>query len=171
METDLHNQIRELIDRGARPVSFQEISQRHSSAARPEAGRRRRVITLTASGVAAAGCAAGLAIAFASPAPAPPAGQATPGTQASPATSAGPLSRGSAFLTAATVRHIASASRAALANSGQERISYLGVRNGTVTNAGTTPSPTREAIGTMRSTRRSRNSLEAPHAPCTGSST
>jgi hypothetical protein len=137
MENDLESQIRELIDRGARPVSLQEISQRHPSAARPEAGRRRTVIILTASGVAAAGCAAGLAIALTSPASAPPAAQATPGNQASPATSVRPSSQGSTFLTAATVTHIASASRTALAGSGQERISYRGVRNGTVTSAGT----------------------------------
>ncbi|MGH3208919.1 MAG: hypothetical protein ACRDNO_14275 [Trebonia sp.] len=131
METNLQGQIRELIDRGARPVSLQEISQRHAPAARREAGRHRTVITLTASGVAAAGCAAGLAIAFASPAQAPPAAQATPSGQASPS------GQGSAFLTAATVRHMASASSAALTNSGQERISYRSVKNGTVTSAGT----------------------------------
>ena len=126
METDLESQIRELIDRGARPVSFQEISQRHAPAARREAGRRRTVITVAASGVAAAGCAAGLAVAFASP-----------GAPAPPATSASPSSQGPAFLTAATVRHIASVSRSALANSGRERISYRSVKNGTVTSVGT----------------------------------
>jgi hypothetical protein len=125
METDLENQIRELIDRGARPVSFQEVSQRHAPAARHRAGRRRTVITVAASGIAAAGCAAGLAVAFASP-----------GAPAPAATPASPSSQGPALLTAATVRHIASVSSGALANSGRERISYRSVKNGTVTSAG-----------------------------------
>ena len=125
METELGNQIRELIDRGAPPVSLQEIRQRHAPAARREARRRRTMVTVAVSGVAAAGCAAGLAVAFASP-----------GAPASPATPASPTSRGSAFLTAATVRHVASASRSALANSGREQISYRSVKNGTVTAAG-----------------------------------
>ena len=40
METDLAPQIRELIDRGARPVSFQEVSQRHAPAARRSGAAR-----------------------------------------------------------------------------------------------------------------------------------
>ena len=138
METDLEDQIRELIDRGAQPVSVQEVSERRAPAARRAQPRRRTLITLTGSGVAAAGCAAGLAIAFASPGtPAPPAAHASPARPASPGTSAGPSSPGTAFLTAATVRHMAAASRAVLANSGQETISYQSVKNGTVTSAGT----------------------------------
>ena len=132
METDLGNQIRELIDRGARPVSFQEITQRHAAAARRAPVRRRTAITFTASGVAAAGCAAGLAIAFASPgAHAPSVAQPSSGTRTTAA------SQPSAFLTAETVKHMTVASRAALANSGIEQITYRCVKNGTVTSAGT----------------------------------
>jgi hypothetical protein len=123
MATDLEGQIRELIDRGARPVSFLEVSQR--PAARRPAGRRRPVLTVAASGLAAAACAVGLAIAHAYP------GQ-TPSSAPSAA-----VSQGSAVLTAATVRHVASASGAALASSGQERISYESIKNGTVTSSGT----------------------------------
>ncbi len=126
METDLGNQIRELIDRGARPVSLQEIRHRHPADARREARRRRIMITVAISSVAAAGCATGLAVALASP-----------GAPASPATPASPSGQGSAFLTAANVRHVALASRSALANSGREQISYRSVKNGTVTDAGT----------------------------------
>jgi hypothetical protein len=134
METDLGNQIRELIDRGAPPVSFQEITQRHATAARRAPVRRRTVITLTASGVAAAGCAAGLAVAFASTGTHPaPVAQPAPGTRTSPAISS---SQASAFLTAETVKHLAVASRAALANSGIEQINYRCVKDGTVTSAG-----------------------------------
>jgi hypothetical protein len=126
MDTDLHDQIRELIDRGARPVSPQEVSRRHVPAARREPGRRRTAITVTALGIAAGGCAAGLALALASP-----------GAPASPAASASPASHGPAFLTAATLRHVASASGSALGSSGVERISYRCVKNGSVTSAGT----------------------------------
>jgi hypothetical protein len=129
METDLGNQIRELIDRGARPVSLQEISQRHAPAARREARRRRTMITVGVSSVAAVGCAAGLAVAFASP--------GAPASSVVPATPASPSSQRSVFLTAATLRHVASASRSALVNSGREQISYRSVKNGTVTTAGT----------------------------------
>jgi hypothetical protein len=137
METDLGHQIRELIDRGARPVSFQEITRRQVPAVPRTPVRRRTVITLTASGVAAAGCAAGLAIAFASPGtPARPAAQPFPSTRTSPATPSVSSSQASAYLTAQTVRRMAVASRAALANSGIEQINYRCVKNGTVTSAG-----------------------------------
>jgi hypothetical protein len=66
-----------------------------------------------------------------------PGAPAAPGNQASPATPAGPSSQRSAFLTAATVKRVASASRSALANSGREQISYRSLKNGTVTTAGT----------------------------------
>jgi hypothetical protein len=138
METDLGNQIRELIDRGTSPVSLQEISQRHAPAARREAGRRRTLIIAGACGVAAAGCAAGLVVAFAGPgAPARSVAQASSSVGPSPSPSAGHSRQGSAFLTAATVRQVASASRSALANSGVERISYRSVKNGAVNTLGT----------------------------------
>jgi hypothetical protein len=41
MENDLESQIRELIDRGARPVSLHEVSQRSATSAPRAAGRRR----------------------------------------------------------------------------------------------------------------------------------
>lgn len=129
MGTDLGNQIRELIDGGTPPVSLQEISRRRAPAARRHARRRRTLITVAATSVAAAGCAAGLAVAFASPgAPARPVAQASP--------SASPSSQGPVFLTAATLRQVASASRAALGSSGVERISYRTVKNGAVDGLG-----------------------------------
>jgi hypothetical protein len=131
MEIDLGNQIRELIDQGARPVSLQEIRQRHVPAVRPVAGRRRMLITVAASGVAVAGCAAGLVVAFGSPGASAP-----PAAAASPSRSASSTSHGPAFLTAATVRRIASASSSALTSSGRELISYRSVKNGAVTSAG-----------------------------------
>ena len=129
METDLGNQIRELIDGRTPPLSLQEISQRRAPAARRQVRRRRAMITVAASSVAAAGCAGGLAVAFASPgAPARPVAQASP--------SASPSSPGPVFLTAATLRQVAAASRSALGNSGVERITYRSVKNGTVDGAG-----------------------------------
>ena len=69
METDLENQIRELIDRGAQPISFQEISQRNAPAARREARRRRTLITVAASGVARPAARQGLPSRLPLPAP------------------------------------------------------------------------------------------------------
>jgi hypothetical protein len=80
MDADLKDQIRDLMVRGAQPVSLREISERRTSLAIPRARRRRRVL-LTGAGVglAAAGCAAGLVIATASPgAPAPAGAGARP---------------------------------------------------------------------------------------------
>jgi len=132
MENDLESQIRELIDRGARPVSLHEVTQRGAASAPRATGRRRTLVTVAAAGVAAAGCAAGLAVALSSPG-----GPSRPAAQASPSSPSSRSSQGSAFLTAATVRQVASASRSALANSGREQISYRSVKNGTVTLAGT----------------------------------
>jgi len=123
MKNDLDGQIRELIDRGAPPVSPQEVTGRYAPARRT-AGRHRRLITVAA-GVATAGCAAGLAIAFASP-----------GAPPRPAAQAGSAGKAPTFLTAAMVRHVASASSSALESSGREQISYRSVKNGTVTSAG-----------------------------------
>jgi hypothetical protein len=129
VENDLESQLRELIDRGARPISLHEVSQRSAPSAPRAAGRRRTLVTVAAAGVATVGCAAGLAVALASPgAPSRPAAQASPSSTSS---------QGSAFLTAATVRQVASASLSALANSGREQISYRSVKNGTVTIEGT----------------------------------
>jgi hypothetical protein len=132
METDLKDQIRDLIERGAQPVSFREISERRTArthAIPRAAGRRRAILTGAGVGLAAAGCAAGLVIATASPSAPVPAGAR--------ARQAGPSRQGVALVTAAMIEHVASASSSALANSGQERISYRSVKNGAVTSAGT----------------------------------
>ena len=135
MEPDLKDQIRELIERGARPVSFREIreiSERGTARthAIPRAAGRRRVILIGAGvGLAAAGCAAGLVIATASPSAPAPAG-ARPRL-------AEPSRQGATLVTAALIEHVASASSSALASSGQERINYRCVKNGAVTSAGT----------------------------------
>ena len=132
METDLKDQIRDLIERGAQPVSFREISERRAArthAIPRAAGWRRVILTGAGVGLAAAGCAAGLVIATASPsAPAP--GGARP-------RQAAPSRPGSTLVTASIIEHVASASGAALASSGQERINYRCVKNGAVTSAGT----------------------------------
>jgi hypothetical protein len=85
MENDLESQIRQLIDRGARPVSLQEVSQRRAPSAPRAAWRRRTLVTV------ATACAAGLVAAFASP-----------GTPSRPAAQASRSGKDSAFLTAAT---------------------------------------------------------------------
>jgi hypothetical protein len=131
METDLKDQIRVLIERGAPPVSFQEISERRTGrthAIPRAAGRRRVMFTGAGVGLAAAGCAAGLVIATASPSAPAPAGART--------RQAGPSRQGATLVTAAMIKHVASASSSALASSGQERISYRSVKNGAVTSAG-----------------------------------
>ena len=132
METDLKDQIRDLIERGAQPVSFREISERRTArthAIPRAAGRRRVILTGAGVGLAAAGCAAGLVIATASPSAPAPAG-ARP-------RQAAPSRQGSTLVTAAIIEHVASASSSALASSGQERISYRSVKNGAVTDDGT----------------------------------
>ena len=132
MEADLKDQIRDLIERGAQPVSFREISERRTArthAIPRAAGRRRVILTGAGVGLAAAGCAAGLVIATASPSAPAPAG--------SRARQAGPSRQGATLVTAALIEHVASASSSALASSGQERISYRSVKNGAVTSAGT----------------------------------
>ena len=138
METDLKDQIRDLIERGAQPVSFREISERRTArthAVPRAAGRRRAILTGAGVGLAAAGCAAGLVIATASPsAPAPVGARAR---QAGPSRQAAPSRQGATVVTAAMIEHVASASGSALASSGQERINYRCVKNGAVTSAGT----------------------------------
>jgi hypothetical protein len=130
METDLKDQIRDLIERGAQPVSFREISERRTArthAIPRAAGRRRVIFTGAGVGLAAAGCAAGLVIATASP-------SATAPASARPAA---PARQGATLVTTAMIEHVASASSSALASSGQERISYRSVKNGAVTSLGT----------------------------------
>ena len=132
MEPDLKDQIRDLIERGAQPVSFREISERRTARAHasPRAAGRRRVMFAGAGiGLAAAGCAAGLVIATASPGAPAPAGAGARQT--------GPARQGATLVTTAMIEHLASASNSALASSGQERIGYRSVKNGLVTSAGT----------------------------------
>lgn len=127
MQPDLGSQIGELIERGAEPVSFGEVSGRSvaaGSAVRRKTGRRRAAIGGVTAGIAVAGCAAALLIA--APHPAAP---AHPGTPVHP----GRPSPGSpAVLTAAMVRHLAAASQSALASSGREQITFQNRKNGTV---------------------------------------
>lgn len=112
MTTDLDQQIRELIDTGARPVSFGEITARRSAtvtrlhpAARPR--RRSRRAAAVAAGVAAAGTAAAVAVALLGAG----AGQR-------------PSGHIGTVLTAAMVRQVAAASGSALAHAGHVRITY-----------------------------------------------
>jgi hypothetical protein len=127
MQPDLRRQIGELIERGAPPVSFGEVSERSvaaGSAARPKTGRRRAAIGGVTAGIAVAGCAAALLIG-----PAHSGGSAHPGAAVHP----GSPSPGSpAILTAAMVQHVAAASRSALASSGREQITYQNRKNGAV---------------------------------------
>jgi hypothetical protein len=121
MDADLKDQIRDLMVRGAQPVSLREISERRTSAPIPRASRRRRVLFTGAGvGLAAAGCAAGLVIATASPGAPTPAGAG--------ARQASPTRQSSTFLTAAMVEHVAAASSAALGSSGHgtDTVSYSG---------------------------------------------
>jgi len=133
MQSDLGRQIGELMERGARPVSFEEVSERSiaaESAARPRARRRRMAIGGVAAGIAAAGCAAALLIATASPgAPARPAAAARPGAAPHPG---GSPSGGPVILTAAMVQRVAAASRSALASSGREQLTYQNRKNGVI---------------------------------------
>ena len=128
MQPDLGSQIGELIERGAEPVSFGEISERSvaaGSAVRRKTGRRRAAIGGVTAGIAVAGCAAVLLIVV----PAHPGAPAHRGTPVHP----GRPSPGSpAILTTAMVRHLAAASKSALASSGRERITYQNRKNGAV---------------------------------------
>src|ERR1700733_4673057 len=88
METDLKDQIRDLIERGAQPVSFREISERRTArthAIPRAAGRRRVMLTGAGVGLAGAGRAAGLVVAPPAPRAPAPAGarprQAAPSRQ------------------------------------------------------------------------------------------
>jgi hypothetical protein len=102
--TDLPRLIRECVDGGTRPVSFSEIrdrAARRGSVMRPV--RRRARLAVAAGGLAAAGIAGALV-----------ASQVGGGTAAGPRT----------VLTAAMVRHVASASWAAM-TSGQADIDWV----------------------------------------------
>lgn len=121
MSVDIRYSIRELIESGAPPVSAEEIRDRAAAAltsprlARRRAAHRRRIATVAA-GVAAIGCASALVA------------TRLPG-------SAG--RSGSVVLTAAMVRHLASASRSAMAFSGRAVIRYTDTQNGALQDSGT----------------------------------
>jgi hypothetical protein len=127
MQPDLDRQIGQLIERGAKPVSFGEVTERFvaaGSAAPQKTARRRIAIGGVTAGIAVAGCAAALLIV-----PAHPSAPAHPGAPVHP----GRPSPGSpATLTAAMVQHLAAASESALATSGREQITYQNRKNGTV---------------------------------------
>jgi hypothetical protein len=111
MRADLNEQIRELIDRGADPVSFAEITGRPPTA-RPRPamapGRHRpRRVAVAAAGLAAASIAAAITVALL--------GGTTVREQSGQA---------GTVLTAAMVRQFAAASGTALAHSGHMRITY-----------------------------------------------
>ena len=110
MTTDLAGQIRELIDGGAPPVSLAEIAVRgHAPVPRPAPARSRLRLGWAAAvaGAVAAGCVAAITAAQLT-VPAQPSGQ--PG----------------AVLTAAQLRQVAAASRAALGHSARAYITYGG---------------------------------------------
>jgi hypothetical protein len=112
MTTNLNEQIRELIDSGARPVSSTEIIAHRTPpvprfgqvAARP--GQRRRKAAAVAAGIAAVGSAAAITVAVLG-------GGANPGS-----------GRVGTVLTAAMVRQVAVASRIAISHAGHVRIRY-----------------------------------------------
>ena len=134
MQPDLDRQIGELIERGAQPVSFGEVSERSvaaGSGARRKTGRRRAAIGGVTAGIAVAGCAVALLIEV------PPFWRAWlhPGAAVHPRAAVHPGSPSPetpAILTAAMVQHVAAASRSALASSGREQITYQNRKNGAV---------------------------------------
>lgn len=127
MHTDLDRQIGELIERGATPVTFGEISERSVAAVaavRRKTGRRRAAIGGVTAGIAVAGCAAALLIVL------PRSG--APGRSGAPAHPGSPSPGRPAILTAAMVGRLAAASQSALATSGREQITYQNRKNAAV---------------------------------------
>jgi hypothetical protein len=127
MKADLSDQIRALMEHGVSTVPAAAALDR-ATLARP-AGLRARAPRLTvrrvaaaSAGVAAVGCASALAVTLL----AAPAGQRSAGHH-----------QGSMVLTAAMVRHMASASRLALAHSGRAVISFSSGENGQQLGSGT----------------------------------
>lgn len=115
VRNDISSGMRELIDRGTAPVTASEARQRAAvPRARPRLRGRPGWIA-AAAGVAAVSCAAALGVSQ----------LAAPGGR-----------RGEVILTAATVRRIASASRSAMAFSGQAIIRYADTQNGTLQDSG-----------------------------------
>lgn len=127
MTTDLDQEIRSFMERGLRHVSAAEAigHTSHGAATFPSAGFRPRTLrarwSVIAAGTAAAACAAALVASQ----------LGAPGTRPHPHRGA------SSILTAAYVRHLASASRIALAHAGRavivSRTTQDGVSEGTAT--------------------------------------
>jgi hypothetical protein len=123
MDSDIRRQITELVDRGAEPVSLREIRElARTGTARPP--RRPGRIAATAGGVATAGAAAALALAVTSGGHEPAPASTTPSAR-------------TGAVTAATVRHVASASMSALAYSGRALVSYQNSGTAVQPNTGT----------------------------------
>jgi hypothetical protein len=121
MANDLKNQLHSFMERGIQPVSAEDIARHRARqtsfpgrSVRP-AVRTRRAVAIAA-GFAAAGCAAALVATQLS------------GPGAAPIIR--PAQRAPAILTAAAVLHLASASRLALAHSGQAVITSRQTLNG-----------------------------------------
>jgi hypothetical protein len=120
--SDLPGQLRELVDGGASPVSAEEIRAR-ATAPRMAPVRHPVRLGLTATGLAAAGIAAGLVASQAGGGAGIAGGHPAGGAHPAGSGKAG-SGRVHAVLDAATLRHIASASRTAMATAGQAVISY-----------------------------------------------
>jgi hypothetical protein len=121
MTNDLKNQLHSFMERGIQPVSAEDIA-RHRAMQTPFPGKsarpaiRTRRVAAIAAGFAAAGCAAALVATQLGGPGAPPASR--------------PAQKAPAILTAAAVRHLASASRLALAHAGQAVITSQQTLNG-----------------------------------------
>jgi hypothetical protein len=125
MRTDLNEQIRELIDGGARPVSLTEIAGRPSLTRRRPAQALVRRHPRRAAAVAASAAAVGVAAAITVTLLGAPAGREQAGQ--GPSGWPGQSGHASTVLTAAMVRQVAAASGTALAHSGHMRITYSNV--------------------------------------------
>jgi hypothetical protein len=127
MTTDLDQEIRSFMERGLRPVSAAEAAEHtsHGTATFPAAGNGRRAPrtrwVVVSAGTAAVACAGGLVASQLS----------EPGSRVGPHHASQPV------LTAAYVRHLASASRLALAQAGRAvvvtKTAQDGVSQGTAT--------------------------------------
>jgi hypothetical protein len=120
MSTDLQEQIRELIEGGAAPISLTEIRDREITRRTAPQPRSHRVGAIAAALVAFGGAGALVASQLTG---SPPAGE--PGRPTD------------TVLTAAMVHHVAAASRAALANSGRAQIAYRTAQAGVAQDYGT----------------------------------
>jgi hypothetical protein len=127
MKADLQEQIREFIDRGARPVSVSEIASHAPAGLRRPARQPARPAhrygrsAAIAAGVVAIGCAAAI----------------TASQLTGPGTSVQSGHRAGVLLTTAMVRQVASASRTALGPSGRAQIAFRDTIGGVLQDWGT----------------------------------